>query len=103
MTLAIEFPDFEASTLPEIPASWEDVSWRNDACPSFQAFAREGETEVRLTVFVDYLDPAERELGGCDRFFVLLNQDGDTHDLLNTDDWAAVLACVEAKIKELGA
>lgn len=103
MTLATEFPDFDATTLPEIPTHWQDVSWRNDACPSFMAFEREGAEEVRLIVFVDYLDPSEREIAGCNRFFALLYQDTDTHDLINTDDWAAVLATVEAKIKELGA
>jgi hypothetical protein len=32
-----EFPDFPLESLPEIPADWDDQSWHNDACPSFEA------------------------------------------------------------------
>ncbi len=31
-----EFPDFPVYGMPAIPAGWEDTSWHNDACPSFQ-------------------------------------------------------------------
>lgn len=39
---------------------WEDVSWHNDVCPRFQCTAH------MLAVWVDFDDPAERELNCLD-------------------------------------
>jgi len=86
--LAREFPDYEASSLPEIPADWEEASWHNDVCPSWQTPAS-GRTY--LHIFIDYLDPDQRELGD-QRFSVSeIDEDGDSGHLMDTDDWQAVL------------
>jgi len=89
--MASEFPDFDQSTLPEIPADWVELSWHNDVCPSFGI----GDTErAFLHVFIDYPNQDERELG-IERFALsAVDADGDWTDLLRTDDWEAVLAAV---------
>ena len=33
--IASEFPDYPKASLPPL-WDWEDVSWHNDACPSFK-------------------------------------------------------------------
>lgn len=82
------FPDFDPATLPAIPADWQDISWRQDCCPRFDAGAG-------ISVFVDYLNPAEREFPDTNRFCVSVD---DTGDSFASDDWAAVLAYV-AEVK----
>ena len=72
------FPDYDPATLPHIPSSWRDVSWQHDACPSWLV--------NDLHVFIDYADPASREIAGP-RFHVL--SEGDA--LLSTDAWPEVL------------
>lgn len=82
MTYREQFPDFDPATMPAIPATWADRSWRNDNCPSFQS----GE----WTIWVDYAEPAQREHGGP-RYHV---ECGLGYVREATDDWAAVLARV---------
>jgi len=87
MTYREEFPDFDPATLPTIPAGWADISWHNDACPSF-------DTGAGKFVYVDYADATLREWPESKRFIVMLDPEvrdgGDV--LLATDDWSAVLA-----------
>lgn len=84
MPFNIEFPDFDAATLPAIPAHWIDQSWKNDACPSFII----GES---ITVYIDYAKPDDREHPETPRF-VLFN---DEQDVLHTsDDWNDALVAL---------
>lgn len=92
-----EFPDFDAATLPAIPAAWEDISWRNDSCPAFMvAELAKGSVAWRnLIVYVDFADAAQREHPETARFSVL---DTGAHralegtkELFSSDDWEAVL------------
>lgn len=85
MTYRTEFPDFDAATMPAIPADWTDTSWHNDTCPSFSVNG--------LRIFVDYADPAMREVPECERYSVHTDDDG--RDICYGDDWAAVLRAVE--------
>lgn len=89
MTYRTEFPDFDPATMPAIPADWRDTSWRNETCP---CFATKG-----LSIFVDYVDPEQREFPECERFTVHDLSVNNTEDsvLYYSDDWAAVLAFVE--------
>ena len=86
MSYREEFPDFPEADMPAIPAGWEDISWHNDACPSFDM----GEGRV---VYVDYADKAQREWPDAPRFVVTFDP-GDNSSIrtvLETDDWAEVL------------
>lgn len=95
--LVAAFPDFDIATLPAIPADWTDSSWRNDTCPSFCAIDHQGSDWWNLAVYIDYADPAAREIGQTERFTVLFSHhliDASPVDVLSTDDWNAVLAFV---------
>ena len=79
--------------MPDLPPGWEDTSWHNDTCPSY----RKG----RTMVFIDYPDPADRELDTGHRFSAYaLDEEGCMYftgdgsgedDLLHTDSWDEVL------------
>lgn len=51
-----EFPDFPEADMPALPEGFEDMSWHNDACPSFQHEAK------GLCLWIDYADPAMSEM-----------------------------------------
>jgi hypothetical protein len=90
-TIQTEFPDYDVSTLPVIPAGFVDESWHNEACPRFDHPA------LRLSLWIDYADPAQRELPEARRFY-LQRCDEDwcgLEDLADTDDWAVVLKAIE--------
>lgn len=85
MTYQTEFPAFNPAEMPAVPPSWEDVSWHNNACPSFLT-----ENE-HYEVFVNYADPQWRDYP-CQRFVVLsVEEELLDHVLLETDDWDEVL------------
>lgn len=86
MTFRDEFPDFDPATMPAIPSGWQDVSWHNDSCPSFEV------PGTGAQVFVDFADPTLREIKKGPRFFVL--GEGATTTLFTGDDWSAVLAFI---------
>lgn len=93
MTFKTEFPDFAAADMPAIPAGFEDISWSNDACPSFL------NKEIRRVFYVDYLDPAQREypeslrfgMYECDEEGARVNQGRE----VESDDWNAILAEID--------
>jgi len=65
----------------------DDISWGNDACPSFTVKENaEGEPVIRL--WVDAEKPEDREYQNVPRFCI----DSGDEVLLQTDDVAAVLA-----------
>lgn len=91
-TYTTEFPDFDPATMPDVPDTWEDVSWHNDNCPSFMI----GD---HLLVFVDHVDPAQR-LNPETRYQVMpltAGQYDGADSLMDSDDWAEVLAFVAAR------
>jgi hypothetical protein len=88
MSIATEFPGYDLATLPAIPVHWADESWHNDTCPCWA-------TENGLRVFVDFADPADREVSETTRFSV--HTADDSMEVVHEgDDWSAVLAFVEA-------
>lgn len=93
--LAREFPKFDQSTLPSIPDTWLENSWRNDTCPSFISGDPEGK---HYHIFIDYQDTKDRELGDCCPRFSVCVEDGDgsVATYFESDDWSEILACVAA-------
>lgn len=92
-TIATEFPDFDATTLPPIPEGWTDSSHRNDVCPSFETADR------RWIVWIDYADPARREFSDARRYTAKpLDADGCIIDDYvcseHTDDWDVILRAI---------
>lgn len=99
MTYQTEFPDFEPSTMPQIPAGWTDQSWHNDSCPSFN-------TDADAIVYIDYLNPQDREIPEGERFVVLTDPEftDNTQTVFGADDWNAVLAYIICRkwVKRIG-
>jgi len=85
MPYRAEFPDFDPATMPAIPAGFDDVSWCNDSCPSF---VDEG---AGMILFIDFADPADREVPERPRFSVGEWDGGATGvELFCSDEWPEV-------------
>lgn len=98
-TYKTEFPHFTAADMPALPAGLVDVSWHNDACPSFEIFHRaEGDSSafefVRL--WVAEADAAKREFPEGKRFMITAEGDAETVTMLESDDLEAVASYVKA-------
>lgn len=78
-------PDFPNIALPEVPATWHDTTWRNDASPSFEV--------GNVRVWIDSESPAERE---GDSRFIVAEASGDMATLWEGDSWDECLAQVLA-------
>jgi len=86
--MAREFPRYDQTTLPAIPADWKDISWHNDTCPSFAI----GES---INVHIDYLNPDDRdEPHDYPRFGMCFDADSDRARWHSTNDWDEVLRLV---------
>jgi hypothetical protein len=106
MTYRDEFPDFPEAEMPAAPEGFEDTSWHNDAMPSFE------HAGLGLRLHVDYADKAMSESGMGARFGLYqlapwesegesgwdwpssLGDDSTEPLIIETDDWAAVLAAI---------
>lgn len=100
MTYREEFPDFPESDMPAIPASYEDESWGNEMCPCFRKALASGRF---ITLWIDFLDPLQREITDGLRFGITLADANGTNDAAGyqTDDFAALLA-EAARVENLG-
>ncbi len=93
MSYQKEFPDFDPATMPAIPRGFDDVSWHNDACPSFQNEAS------GLIIFIDYADKSLSELPSVPRFSLSEidpEEEGDT-GIAASDDWSEIQAHILAR------
>lgn len=92
MSYGEEFPNFPPEDMPQIPSGFEDISWRNDACPNFANDA------LGLAIFVDYLDPAARDYPDTKRFTLYrMDENSVTAEIiLDSDDWAEILDAIAA-------
>lgn len=87
-TYKTEFPSFKLGDGIEIPEHWNDTSWHNDACPSWQNGDRK--------LFIEFEKFEDRDSGSELRFYVVEYcgrdpRDDEWEDLCHTDDWAEVL------------
>jgi hypothetical protein len=85
-TYKTEFPEFNAAELPPIPATWEDVSWKNDTCPSWA-------TPNGFRVYVERLEPKDREDEAYTRFSLQHDERGHYTD---TDNWLEITSTILA-------
>lgn len=93
MSYQIEFPDYPVAYMPTIPAAFEDTSWRNDCCPCFTS-----ET-LKLILWVEYPGIREREFEGGTRYLLCSTDtpEGQSAEIIATDDWQAVLDAIAAR------
>ena len=87
MTYKQAFPDFPAADLPVMPDGWQDVSFRQDACPSFR--------RAPFTLYVNYADPAKREFPESPRYCIISDYAPDV-TVVESDDWQIVFEAMEA-------
>lgn len=82
------FPDFDPTTMPQIPAGFVDQSWRNDTMPSFRCAA------ALLTMWIDYADPELREIREGGRFSLMRDKEDETHPefLMESDSLDEIVA-----------
>lgn len=88
------FPNFGLMDV-EIPDGFEDVSYRNDVCPSFSKPLFNGES---LHLFIERAIPTDRENPEFPRFFLALHDVEDTflQMLLHSDDYSKVQEAIDA-------
>ena len=82
----------------EIPEYLEDISWKNDVCPSFSLKLMDS---ISIVLWVDFKNPEERELGDdLPRYTVQQNID-DKFDriLFETESPKAILNYLASEIK----
>lgn len=95
-TLAHEFPDFDAATLPEIPPGFVPAHWHNEVCPHWQ-FGEDPKT-ANLELWIDYADPQQRESVGEPRFLLQWFPDpaegSRCWTIEHTDDWNLIMAAL---------
>lgn len=87
----LAFPDFNPATMPAIPAGWVDVSWKHDACPCFWHRVH------KLRLWIDYAEPADREVPDQPRFTLVPCNDAMDevdHPLFQTDEWGVILSAI---------
>ena len=96
MSYQTAFPDFDPATMPDIPESWRDVSWHNDACQCFEAFSGDG-CFTRCIVWIEHENPERRETM-APRFTVAFdNERGDCETVQQATHWRDVLRYVETR------
>lgn len=90
--VAREFPDFPADGLPELPEGFACHAWHNDAMPVFV------NPDLGVHLWVDYPDPAKREMQGMARFLLAEGVDHAkaSKTIVASDDWSEVAANIEA-------
>lgn len=87
-TFQNQFPTFVvcSEVVQLLAAGFSDMSWRNDACPSFES------PDHARRVFVDYADPQQRDTPEQERFLVTQQDEHGEYGstLLTTDAWPEV-------------
>ncbi|NEX60104.1 hypothetical protein [Noviherbaspirillum galbum] len=88
-----EFPNFGVLDV-QIPGGFVDVSWHNNACPSWRVEKGNGHY---LQLFVDYARPEDRDTPTLPRFSLHLH---DAHmdyitPVIQSNDYADILALLE--------
>lgn len=86
-----EFPDFPMADFPKVwPEGFNDSSWHNDVMPSLMNDA------CTMRIWINYADPALRELDHGVRYHAVSLPDDDEEEVLicQTDDWHRVLGAI---------
>ena len=64
-----EFPSYDDEL--SLPDGWLDISWHNDACPSFEKVFG----DVKFRIYCDYKDMKARECPSWTRFGVYIEDE----------------------------
>jgi hypothetical protein len=88
-----EFPDYDDTLI--LPEGWQDISWHNDACPSFER--KYGNVAYRI--FCDYKDPNRRESLGSMRFVVYIEDEVNFECINLFDTLEEALAIIDKELE----
>jgi hypothetical protein len=88
-----EFPDYD-DTLT-LPNAWQDISWHNDVCPSFES--RTGQNA--FVIFCDYKNPDKREIQNAPRFVVYLEDPLNFVCINQSETLAEALAFIDKQLE----
>lgn len=77
------------------PFGFEDASWHNDTCPSVALFEDDETGQMRVKMYVDFLDRSERDSPEMDQFHVYAGEDVTVY--VGEDVEAAINAALKAK------
>jgi hypothetical protein len=96
MTYKNEFPDMPDADMPVMPYGFYDSSWHNDACPSY------ANEMLGLRIWIDYVDPAKREIEQTGKRFILCSMpDYETEfETIETDSFAEIIAAIETATQD---
>ena len=95
--IAREFPDFDLSTLPQIPDGFVSTAWHNESCPTWHegdnlASPKQGD----LMLAIDYADEALRECPGGEQFNLhMYDGAGSPEFLVGSNDWVVIEDAVD--------
>jgi hypothetical protein len=94
-----QFPDFEPDSLPYIPPEWVDISWHNDACPSWQVKeSTAGDVSQIIKVWIDYKTESLRESPDGKRFCISFERFNGSemivHNYMESDVWQEIINIV---------
>jgi hypothetical protein len=90
------FPDFPEIDVT-IPPGFVDDSWSQDVCPKFV------NTDLKLCIWIDYPNKADREFSQSARYCLVRIKPGEDGDyafgnipdvIEEGDDWLAILAAI---------
>jgi hypothetical protein len=88
-----EFPDYDDTLI--LPEGWQDMSWHNDACPSFdRKFGN-----INFRIYCEYKDPNKRESLGELRFIVYYEDEVNFVCIGQTRTLAAALAIIDKELE----
>lgn len=88
-----EFPDYDDTLI--LPEGWQDVSWHNDACPSFdRKFGN-----INFRIYCEYKDPNKRESLGDMRFIVYYEDAVNFVCIGQTRTLAGALAIIDKELE----
>lgn len=94
MAYKTEFPHYDDTLI--LPDGWEDISWHNDACPSFQKVFG----DVTFRIFCDFKDPDLREMHGAMRFVIYIEDEVNYVCIGQTDTIKEAIDCVNAEVNK---
>jgi hypothetical protein len=88
-----EFPDYDDTLI--LPEGWQDISWHNDACPSFgRKFGN-----ISFRIYCEYKDPNKRESLGELRFIVYYEDAVNFVCIGQTRTLASALAIIDKELE----
>lgn len=96
----IEFPDYD--DILRIPKGFKDCSYHNDICPNVSKIYSREETEIRFTIWQDYINLDKREYYDSKRFAFQIEVNSELIFEYKTDVWEEIEKLLPCLIEMYG-